>query len=67
MNLLTGTSNTSHAVTVPKNTFKASNAKTVSVSSGETYTYSIEIPSNNTVDLEAAINLNSKGVFVRYV
>ncbi|MEN3093312.1 distal tail protein Dit [Lacticaseibacillus paracasei] len=64
VNLLTGTSNTSHAVTVPKNSFKASNTKTVSVSSGEIYTYSIEIPSNNTVDLEAAINLNSKGVFV---
>ncbi|MBS4971221.1 MAG: phage tail family protein [Lacticaseibacillus rhamnosus] len=67
VNLLTGTSNTSHAVTVPKGAFKASNAKTVSVSSGETYTYSIEIPSNNTVDLEAAINLNSKGVFVSFV
>lgn len=67
VNLLTGTSNTPHAVTVPKNSHKASNAKTFSVSSGETYTYSIEIPSNNTVDLEAAINLNSKGVFVRSV
>lgn len=66
VNLLTGTSNTAIAVTIPKNSFKSSNVKTVSVSSGETYTYSIEIPSNNTVDLEAAINLNSKGVFVSF-
>ncbi|RNE05575.1 distal tail protein Dit [Lacticaseibacillus paracasei] len=66
VNLLTGTSNTATAVTIPKNSFKSSNAKTVSVSSGETYTYSIEIPSNNTVDLSAAINLNSKGVFVSF-
>ncbi|AQG71454.1 phage tail protein [Lacticaseibacillus rhamnosus] len=67
VNLLTGTSYMATAESVPKGAFKASNAKTVSVSSGETYTYSIEIPSNNTVDLEAAINLNSKGVFVRFV
>ncbi|NVO89741.1 phage tail family protein, partial [Lactobacillus rhamnosus] len=67
VNLLTGTSYMATAESVPKGAFKASNAKTVSVSSGETYTYSIEIPSNNTVDLEAAINLNSKGVFVRSV
>lgn len=67
VNLLTGTSYMATAESVPKGAFKTSNAKTVSVSSGETYTYSIEIPSNNTVDLEAAINLNSKGVFVRSV
>ncbi|MEN3087577.1 distal tail protein Dit [Lacticaseibacillus paracasei] len=67
VNLLTGTSYMATAESVPKGAFKASNKKTVSVSSGETYTYSIEIPSNNTVDLEAAINLNSKGVFVRSV
>ncbi|MEN2329925.1 distal tail protein Dit, partial [Lacticaseibacillus paracasei] len=67
VNMLTETSNASHAVTVPKNSFKASNPKTVSVSSGEIYTYSIEIPSNNTVDLEAAINLNSKGAFVSFL
>ena len=66
VNLLTGTSNMATAESVPKGAFKASNAKIVSVSSGETYTYSIEIPSNNTVDLEAAINLNSKGVFVSF-
>ena len=66
-NLLTGTSYMATAVTIPKNSFKSSNAKTVSVSSGQTYTYSIEIPSNNTVDLSAAMNLNSKGVFVRAV
>lgn len=67
VNLLTGTSYMATAESVPKGAFKASDAKTVSVSSGETYTYSIEIPSNNTVDLEAEINLNSKGVFVRSV
>lgn len=66
VNLLTGTSYMATAESVPKGAFKASNAKTVSVSSGETYTYSIEIPSNNTVDLEASINLNSKGVFVSF-
>lgn len=67
MNLLKGTSNMVTAESVPKGAFKASNAKTVSVSSGETYTYSIVIPSSNTVDLEAAINLNSNGFFVRSV
>ena len=67
VNLLKGTSNMVTAESVPKGAFKASNAKTVSVSSGETYTYSIVIPSSNTVDLEAAINLNSNGFFVRSV